>query len=129
MDRELIDLALDENDVKEILDDHGKRLEDHDKKIVELQVKSAGFEERFNSIDDKIEDIKTTLNRMETSNLQNMNSMMGAMTQVIINTSRDNAEVEKTKSINNKDVMLRILGIVAVVVGGYFALKGVHIVG
>ena len=71
----VLDLAMDE-EVEKVLSTHKQILDTHEDKIQELQIKSACFVEKFNNLDIIVEDIKTTLSRMETNNLQNTNSMI-----------------------------------------------------
>jgi len=60
-------MGLDSDEMKEILSEHEHKLADHAEKITELQIKNAGFSERFTSLEGQLGDVKNTLVRMENS--------------------------------------------------------------
>ena len=146
MEEELIE--VDEHEIKEVLESHSEKIivlqtktNIHEEKICGLdnkihgiEVKNATYDERFNSIDSQFDSIKTTLVRMENTQLQSSNILLNALSQIAINTSstkneiakEDNKsenEIIKGKMDNNTKVVLKVLGIVAIVITGIFAAK------
>lgn len=135
--KEVDNMAI-EDDVLEKLEghetklkEHDIRLNSHDKQIVELQIKDAGYAERFNSIDLQFDSIKTTLVRFENNYLQSASSMTNLMTQVVLNTTNNNTEIIKSKNNNSTKINLKIIaiigGTISLLLMGYFALKGVNL--
>jgi len=130
-----------EEDFKEKLSDHDKRICEHDSrlndqndKISDLQIKSAGYAERFTSIDTQFSDIKVTLTRMENSSLQTSNFLMNAISQIAIgnskssndiekNISKGNVEITRTKMNNNLTIALKILGVISAIALGWISAR------
>ena len=131
--KEVLEVSIEE-DVLDKLDDHEKKLDDHEKKIIDLQIKSAGFAERFTSIDGKIEDIKITLNRMENNSLQSTNILLNTMSQIAVNTSASTNEIEKENNKSGNEIkkvklngkfklMLKIVSVISALIIAYVGGK------
>ena len=124
-------------EVKEVLDSHKQtlkvhedRLDTHDDKITELEIKNAGFAERFNSID-------TTLARVENTTLQNLqtsNLLINTISQIAIGNAKSNndiakaetkggTEITKIKLNNNTKVVLKVLALVSLLISAFVAGK------
>jgi len=141
MEKELIDNMAIEDEVLEKLGDHEKKLSDHDtrlnqhgEKLHELEIKNAGYDARFDFIDSEFNTIKISLARIENNSLQSSNILLSTLSQIAINTSSTKNEIEKEdnkseneiikgKMDNKTKVILKALGIVAIVITGFFAAK------
>ena len=137
---EVLELGIEE-DVLCKLDDHEKKLSDHDtrlnqhgEKLHELEIKNAGYDARFDFIDSEFNTIKISLARIENNSLQSSNILLSTLSQIAINTSSTKNEIEKEdnksendiikgKMDNNTKVVLKVLGIVAIMITGFFAAK------
>ena len=137
---EVLELGIEE-DVLCKLDDHEKKLSDHDtrlnqhgEKLHELEIKNAGYDARFDFIDSEFNTIKISLARIENNSLQSSNILLSTLSQIAINTSSTKNEIEKEdnkseneiikgKMDNKTKVILKALGIVAIVITGFFAAK------
>jgi len=137
---EVLEVGIEE-DVLCKLDDHEKKLSDHDtrlnqhgEKLHELEIKNAGYDARFDFIDSEFNTIKISLARIENNSLQSSNILLSTLSQIAINTSSTKNEIEKEdnksendiikgKMDNNTKVVLKVLGIVAIMITGFFAAK------
>lgn len=145
-------LIVDE-EVKVILDKHESQLCDHagriavqenkishiDDEIDMIQIKNATYDERFNSIDFQFDSIKNTLVRMENASLSTSSILINSLSQIATNANatsneikkdanNNKAEIIKSKIDNSTKIVLKVLGIIALVVSGIFAAKyGVQI--
>lgn len=115
----VVDLGI-EPEVKEILDTHKKTLEYHGEKIQELQIDNASIKEKLNSV----EGIVT---RFETNYYQTSNSMLQTMSQLVVNTSNNNTEIVKTNQNNKREIIVKVLGIIGLIVAGIFIGNGVDV--
>jgi len=115
---------MDNHEVDEVLDEHGKR-------ITQLEISDATNRQRLNNIEKQLGDINNTLVRFENNYLTTTNSLMQTMSQIVVNTSTQSVELAKTKSSNNKDIIVKGIGIggsiIAIVILGYFAMRGVSV--
>ncbi|OHD75836.1 MAG: hypothetical protein A2355_15755 [Spirochaetes bacterium RIFOXYB1_FULL_32_8] len=136
--KEVLDVSLDDNEVKEILDDHGCR-------IIKLEIDTATTKEKMFGLEEQVKDIKGTLVRFENNYLQTTSSMTNLMTQLVLNTSNNNTEIIKSKDIkdteitksenaknteviktkdnNKKDIIIKVLAILGACIAGYLANK------
>jgi len=136
---EVLEVGIEEeiNEVKDVLDlhkqtlkTHEDKLYNHDEKIQLLEIKGAGYAERFNSID-------TTLARVENTTLQNLqtsNLLINTISQIAIGNSTGNTEIKKQELIsdteikkiklhNNLSMALKIIGIVSLLITSIVAVK------
>ena len=141
-------IEVDENQIKEALDLHLQTLNDHEKKICDheiklthiddeidmLQIKNATYDERFNSIDFQFDTIKGTLVRMENASLATSSILINSLSQIATNANatsceikkdanNNKAEIIKAKIDNSTKVVLKVLGIISLIVAGFFAVK------
>lgn len=119
MHKGVVDLGI-EPDVKEILDIHNRTLQDHNEKIQELQIDNA-------SIKEKISSIEGIVTRFETNYYQTSNSMLQTMSQLVVNTNNNNTEIINNKNNNRKDIALKILGVIGILIAGAFIGKGADV--
>jgi len=128
---EVFDVALDENEVKIILDDHGNRIQ-------KLEIDNAYVKEKLNSISaqmvdtkDEVSDLKSAVARLESTVLTTNNSILTTLTQVVTNTSNNQTQVTTTTSTNKKDIIVNSIkiggSIVAIIILGLFAAKGISV--
>jgi len=131
---EVLEMGLDENEVKEMLDDHGRKLEDHEFKIQKLEVEGATVKEKINGLQTQMTDVKDVVTRFENNYLQTTNSMMNTMTQLVLNTSKSNIEIKKiesksgteitkVKSNNIKDILISVFKVMGTALAAFFAAK------
>ena len=146
MEEELID--VDEHEIKEVLESHSEKIivlqtktninEEKilglDNKIHGIEVKNATYDERFNSIDSQFDSIKTTLVRMENTQLQSSNILLNALSQIAINTSSTKNEIDKEdnksenefakgKMDNTTKIVLKVLAVISTLVLAYIGGK------
>ena len=136
--KEVLEMSLDDNEVKEILDDHGNR-------IIKLEIDTATTKEKMFGLEEQVKDIKGTLVRFENNYLQTTSSMTNLMTQLVLNTSNNNTEIIKSKDIketeitksenvkdteiiktkdnNKKDIIIKVLAILGACLAGMFMAK------
>lgn len=139
---------VDENEIKEVLESHSEKIivlqtktnlhEEKicglDNKIHGLEVKNATYDERFNSIDSQFDSIKTTLVRMENTQLQSSNILLNALSQIAINTSSTKNEIDKEdnksenefakgKMDNTTKIVLKVLAVISTLVLAYIGGK------
>lgn len=123
--KEVLEVGFEDDlkDVKDTLGDHKKVLDDHADKIQELQIKNAGFEEKFTSI-------SSQLDRIEKNSLTSNNSLLSS-NALMLQTMNKIIEGNTTQNTNKKEVIIKGLTIGGSIVGllvlGYFALKGVSV--
>lgn len=124
-------LELDENEVKEKLNDHGNRIQ-------KLELDNVFIKEKLNSISaqmvdtkDEVSDLKSAVARLETTVLTTNNSILTTLTQVVTNTSNNQTQIATTSSTNKKDILINSIkiggSIVAIIILGLFAAKGISV--
>lgn len=120
---EVLNLGLDDNEVKEILDEHGNR-------INRLEIDNASIKEKLNSISlqmgdtkEQVTDLKDAVARLETTVLTTNNSILSTLSQVVTNTNNNSTQIITTEKNNKKDIIIKILGIIGACVTGYLAAK------
>ena len=115
----VVDLGI-EPEVKEILDSHEQTLADHSEKIHKMQLDNAGIKEKLNSVEGIVA-------RFETNYYQTSNSIMQTMSQLVVNTSAQNTEITKVKIDNKTKVILKVLGIFALLITGILIGNGIDV--
>lgn len=124
-------MALEPENVEKILDEHSKALEEHSEKITELQLKNERFDEKLNSIQIQMSDVKDAVTKFESNYLQTSNSMISTMSQIVMNTSSNNTQIVTTKENNRTQLILKILtiggGILILFILAWFAMKGINL--
>ncbi len=98
-----VDELLDEIEIE-------KKLESHDGRIKNLEIQSVRTEEKLNSLNTTVTDIKKGIERIENTMLNTHNSVLNGVNQLLIN--KDN---NKTK------IILQVIIIVGGLIGAFFA--------
>jgi len=105
-----------EEDIKEVLDDHGNR-------INKLEIDTEVFKEKFNNI-------TIQLTRIENNSLTNNNALL-ASNNSVLQTMNTLIEGNTTKSTNKKEIIVKGLTIggtvIVIVILGIFAAKGISV--
>jgi len=109
-----------EEDVKEILDDHGER-------ITKLEIDNAGIKEKLNNIEAQTIDVKSAVVRLESTVLQTNNSVLQTLSQVVTNTSNNATQIVTTKNNNITEIIIKVLTIIGSLLVGFFAAKGINV--
>lgn len=98
-------------DVKEILEDHGNRLDIHDVEITDLKV-------GFAKLDKGQENIDKSMNRLENTVLTTQNSILSTLNQFVDNTTKkqiaeyeNDTKREIAKGDNRRDIIIKVLWI------------------
>lgn len=112
-----------EPEVKDILDDH-------DKRIGKLEEDNVYIKEKLNSISiqmvdtkDEVTDLKSAVSRLETTVLTTNNSILTTLTQVVTNTSNNNTQIVTTNSNNRTQILLKIIGLAGAVLAGWLMAR------
>lgn len=120
-------VLIDDDNTKEILSNHEDR-------IIKLETTTKIMEDRFSNVDYQIADIKADTTEMRqdikelrTTLLQNFNSLTNTMSQVAINTSNNNTKIETAKTNSNKEIILKALGIILIIVLGILVGFGIDV--
>ena len=105
-----------EDDVKEILDDHGNRIQ-------KLEVGSEIMKERWNNI-------TAQLTRIENQSLSTNNTLL-ASNNSMLQTMNKLVDGSITTNTNKKDMVIKGITIGGSIIGllilGYFALRGISV--
>lgn len=115
-----------DNDVKEVLDDHGNRIQ-------KLEIDSEVSKERWKNITEQLTRIESnSLATSATNNalLASNNTVLKTMEKLVdSNTVKDtnNTQVVTVKNNNRKEIWLKVLWIISLLILGFFAVKGVNI--
>jgi len=131
---EVLDVALDENDVLEKIEDHEKKLGEHKQILDNHNDKIQGLEINTSILKEKMTNLEGIVTRFEANSYQTQNNMMQLLSQVVVNTSNssveilknattNNTEVTKIKDTNKTTVILKVVGIVGAIVCGLLAAK------
>jgi len=138
--KEVLEVAI-EDDVLEKLGDHEIKLKEHDirlsghdKQIVELQIKDAGYAERFNSIDLQFVEVKNCLTRIENNNYQSTNLLVSTISSIAQANSKSSNEIAKVEAKgeteitkirlnNNTKLILKALAVISGIILAYIGGK------
>lgn len=116
-------IMLDEKQVQAVLEGHSKAIEEHAEKIQGILIDNAIVKEKLNSIKIQMGDVKEIVTEFRTSYLQTTSSMASTLSQLVINTNNQNADVNKNKSNNRTSIIIKVLGIVGACLAGFLAAK------
>ena len=127
--KEVLNVAI-EPETKEVLDSYKEKLDYHDGRIVKLEIYSEVSKEKLNNI-------TAQLTRIENSSLSNSNvllasnnAVLSTMNKIVEGNNAQNTnktEIIKTKSNNNKEIVIKVLAIIGGLITAYFSLKGIGI--
>lgn len=97
-------------DIEEKLEAHDGVLKEHDDRIKCLEIDYGKTEERVSYILKGQDELKTTIKQLENTTLQNNNTMMSMLSQLLIN-----------KSDNKTKIIIQTIVTVGALIGGIIA--------
>jgi len=114
---------IDECEIEKKFDEIGNELKEQDGRIRELEIESAKTGQKLDYLKLSQDEIKESINRIETSTLNNQNSILTSLNALIINRENNETKKEINKQNNKNSLYLKILGVISLIGGSFFAGK------
>ena len=114
---------IDECEIEKKFDEIGNELKEQDGRIRELEIESAKTGQKLDYLKLSQDEIKESINRIETSTLNNQNSILTSLNALIINRENNETKKEINKQNNKNNLYLKILGVLSLIGGSFFAGK------
>jgi len=114
---------IDDCEIEKKFDEIGNELKEQDGRIRELEIESAKTGQKLDYLKLSQDEIKESINRIETSTLNNQNSILTSLNALIINRENNETKKEINKQNNKNSLYLKILGVISLIGGSFFAGK------